>query len=70
MYYADILLPKEWEVHPDLQALALSTFTSAVTIENPNRHKIFRFKRLFRITLYTVTARRDVFTANNETIPI
>lgn len=37
MYYVDILMPKEWEVNPDLLSLALSTLTSAVTIKKPEQ---------------------------------
>lgn len=69
-YYVDILMPREWEMNPDLLAAAICTFHTIETIEYTTRNRPLGSKRLFRLTFKTVTAPREVFTKEDPNVRI
>lgn len=69
-YYVDILMPREVEMHQPLLAAAILKFKSLETIENPNYHKPLGSHRLLRFIFKTTTEPRDVFTPEDESVPI
>lgn len=70
-YYVDILMPLgEWEIHPELLGVAIRKFPSIYMLENPNADKPLGSKRLFRLYFKTTTAPREVFTEDNDQVPI
>ena len=70
-YYVDILLPmREWKMPPYLLGAAVRRFTLAEYIHRPNAGNPLATMRLFRLTFSSVTAPREVFTDEDESVPI
>ena len=69
LYYVEMLLPHEIEMHRPLLGALLKTFRNVSHILNPGR-KAFGSNRRVRLYFKSITAPREVFTAEDPNIPI
>ena len=69
LYYVEILLPYERELHIDFMEAFLRKFPSAKYIQMPGL-KAWGTDRRLRLFFNTTTAPREVFTEEDSTIPI
>ena len=68
-YYVELLLPVERDLHVELLEAFLLKFPSSKTITMPGKRPWGTTRRL-RLFFPTSTAPREVFTADNESVPI
>ena len=69
LYYIEMLLPYEIEMHRPLLGTLLRKFKNVSHLLNPGR-KAFGSNRRVRLYFKSITAPREVFTEEDDTIPI
>ena len=69
LYYVDLVLPHEVETHIELLGEFLKLFKTGSHMTNPG-YKPFGSNRRLRLFFNSITAPREVFTADDPTIPL